>query len=38
MLVLRFKQPGRREWRVPLNLQVAGIEMPLGLVLITATW
>ena len=28
VLVLRFKEPGPREWRVPLNLRVGGIELP----------
>jgi len=31
VLVLRFKAPGPREWRVPLNLRVGGIELPIGL-------
>jgi amino acid transporter len=35
VLVLRFKQPGHREWRVPLNLKVGGTEWPIGLGLIT---
>jgi hypothetical protein len=34
MLVLRFKQPGRREYEVPLNLKVRGYEVPLGIGLI----
>ncbi len=34
VLVLRFRQPGRREWRVPLNFRVGGVEIPLGLGLI----
>jgi hypothetical protein len=33
--VLRYKQPGAREWKVPGNFTVAGREIPLGLVLIT---
>jgi amino acid transporter len=36
VLVLRYKQPGDREFRVPLNFKIAGIEIPLGLGLITA--
>ena len=35
VLVLRFKEPGPREWRVPLNVRVRGIELPVGLALIT---
>src|ERR1700733_7304533 len=35
VLVLRYKQPGKREFRVPLNFTIAGIEIPLGLALIT---
>jgi amino acid transporter len=37
VLVLRYKQPENREWKVPLNPRIAGREFPLGLVLITAT-
>ncbi len=35
VLVLRFKAPGPREWRVPFNVRVGGIELPVGLALIT---
>ena len=35
VLVLRFKDPGPREWRVPFNVRVRGIELPVGLALIT---
>ncbi len=35
VLVLRYKRPGEREFRVPLNLKVRNIEIPLGLGLIT---
>ena len=35
VLVLRYKQPGDREFRVPLNLKVRNIEIPIGLGLIT---
>ena len=35
VLVLRFKQPGGREWKVPLNLHWHGREIPVGLALIT---
>jgi hypothetical protein len=37
VLVLRFKQPGKREFRVPGNLKLNGIELPVGLGLITLT-
>jgi amino acid transporter len=37
VLVLRYKQPGKREFRVPLNFMVGKVEIPLGLGLITAT-
>src|SRR5262249_55815328 len=37
VLVLRYKQPGEREFRVPLNLRVAKIEIPIGLALVTLT-
>ncbi len=29
--VLRFKQPGHREWKVPFNLKLGRREIPLGL-------
>jgi amino acid transporter len=34
VLVLRFKEPGPREWRVGWNLRIAGVELPIGLSLI----
>src|ERR1700674_3989250 len=37
VLVLRYKRPGDREFRVPLNLRVRNIEIPIGLGLITIT-
>jgi amino acid transporter len=37
VLVLRYKKPGKREFRVPLNLKLGRVEIPLGLSLITAT-
>ncbi len=37
VIVLRYKQPGAREFRVPLNLKLGNIEIPLGLGLITLT-
>jgi hypothetical protein len=35
VLVLRYKQPGKREFRVPFNLKLFGIEIPVGLGIIT---
>ncbi len=35
VLVLRYKQPGERAFRVPLNLKLGKMEIPLGLGLIT---
>ena len=36
VLVLRYKQPGEREFRVPFNLKLFGnVEIPVGLGLIT---
>src|SRR4029453_12296877 len=37
VLVLRFKQPGEREFRVPLNVRIGRIEIPVGLTAITVT-
>ena len=37
VLVLRFTKPGPREFRVPLNLKLGRLEIPLGLGLITLT-
>lgn len=34
MLVLRFKDPSIREWKVPLNITIRGREYPVGLALI----
>lgn len=34
MVVLRFKDPRPREYKVPLNLRVAGVELPIGLILV----
>src|SRR5712691_5966900 len=31
VLVLRYKQPGEREYQVPLNLRIGGVEIPVGL-------
>ncbi|MBZ5727610.1 MAG: APC family permease [Acidobacteriia bacterium] len=35
VLVLRYKQPGAREWKVPLNFHVGRTEIPLGLMMVT---
>lgn len=37
VLILRYTEPGPREFRVPLNVTLAGIEIPVGLGLITLT-
>src|SRR5262245_36450499 len=37
VVVLRYKQPGQREFRVPFNLKFGKVEIPIGLGLITAT-
>jgi amino acid transporter len=37
VLVLRYTHPGAREYRVPLNFRIFGVEIPLGLGLITLT-
>ena len=37
VLVLRYTHPGDREYRVPLNFRVFGVELPVGLSLITLT-
>ena len=36
VLVLRYKRPEAREWKVPLNFRIRGTEIPVGLGLITA--
>ena len=35
VLVLRYKKPGQREFRVPFNVKLGRVEIPLGLGLIT---
>jgi amino acid transporter len=35
VLVLRYKQPQGREWKVPLNFRFRGTELPVGLMIIT---
>jgi amino acid transporter len=36
VLVLRFTEPGNREWKVPGNLHIGKTEVPLGLIVISA--
>jgi amino acid transporter len=36
VLVLRFTEPGNREWKVPGNLHIGKTEIPVGLTLISA--
>jgi amino acid transporter len=36
VLVLRFTEPGNREWKVPGNLHIGKTELPLGLIAISA--
>jgi amino acid transporter len=35
VLVLRYKMPGARAWKVPMNFHIGGKEVPVGLGLIT---
>ncbi len=37
VLVLRYTEPGQREFRVPFNLHLGKLEIPLGLAVITIT-
>ncbi len=37
VLVLRYKRPEAREWKVPLNFRIGHTEIPLGLILITVS-
>ena len=37
VLVLRYKEPGKRDYRVPLNFHIGRTEIPLGLAFITVT-
>jgi nucleotide-binding universal stress UspA family protein len=37
VLMLRYKQPGHRDWKVPLNFHIGQTEIPLGLMMITVT-
>jgi amino acid transporter len=34
-LILRFKRPQEREWKVPLNIRIRGMEIPIGLSMVT---
>jgi amino acid transporter len=36
MVVLRFKDTSIREWKVPVNLPIDGVQIPIGLGVITA--
>ncbi|HTC49838.1 MAG TPA: APC family permease [Candidatus Aquilonibacter sp.] len=36
VLVLRYTEPGNRQWKVPGNLHIGKTEIPLGLILISA--
>jgi hypothetical protein len=36
VLVLRFTEPGNREWKVPGNLHIGKTEIPIGLIIISA--
>jgi hypothetical protein len=36
VLVLRFTEPGNREWKVPGNLHIGKTEIPVGLIAISA--
>jgi hypothetical protein len=36
VLILRFTQPRAPRWRVPINLHVKSLEVPVGLILITS--
>ena len=37
VLVLRYTNPGQREFEVPLNFRIRGVQIPVGLGLITLT-
>src|SRR5690242_5614907 len=37
VLVLRYTHPGEREFQVPFNPRIAGVQIPLGLIAITGT-
>jgi amino acid transporter len=35
IVLLRFKRPGPREWRVPFNPRLGSVEIPLGLIAVS---
>lgn len=37
VLVLRYTEPGKRDYQVPLNFHIGKVEIPFGLVVITLT-
>jgi hypothetical protein len=37
VLVLRYTNPGEREFQVPFNLRIRGVQIPIGLSIITLT-
>jgi amino acid transporter len=37
VLVLRYTKPGHRDFQVPLNFYLRGVQVPVGLILITLT-
>ena len=37
VLVLRYTNPGEREFQVPFNPRIRGVQIPVGLILITGT-
>jgi hypothetical protein len=37
VLVLRYTNPGEREFQVPFNPRINGVQIPVGLILITST-
>jgi amino acid transporter len=37
VLVLRYRQPGQREYRVPFNFKIGNVEIPMGVAIITLT-
>src|SRR5207245_754987 len=37
VLVLRYTNPGEREFQVPFNPRIGGVQIPVGLILITGT-
>jgi hypothetical protein len=37
VLVLRYTKPGQRDFQVPFNFYVRGVQIPVGLILITLT-